>query len=122
MGSSRVSSYLVDSVQTSVSVEVQRHGDEDDSEGDAVSDEDVLTLAQKAVLLHDVRDLCVDVEALEEHEHECCGEEEVDEDGDDAARPRVVVEGGQQQADVRQDQAHLHVQLDHSGTIKIEVS
>ena len=59
--------------------------------------------------------LGVHVEALEEHEHEGGGEEEVDEDGDGAARPRVVVERGQQQADVGQDQADLHVKLDHSG-------
>ena len=64
--------------------------------------------------IHSVLYLGVNVEALEEHEHEGCGEEEVDEDGDDAARPGVVVERGQQEARVRQDQAHLHVQLDHS--------
>ena len=63
-------------------------------------------------------DLGVHVEALEEHEHEGGGEEEVDEDGEGAARPRVVVERGQQQADVGQDQADLHVKLDHSGIIE----
>ena len=38
----------------------------------------------------------------------------MDEDGDDAARPLVVVERRQQQADVRQYEGNLHVQLDHS--------
>ena len=43
--------------QTSISVEIQGHGDADDSEGDAVSHDNVLSLAQKAVLFHDVGDL-----------------------------------------------------------------
>ena len=54
------------------------------------------------------------MQALEEHEHEGGGEEEVDEDGDDPAGPRVVVERRQQEADVRHDQADLHVELNHS--------
>ena len=37
----------------------------------------------------------------------------MDEDGDDAAGPLVVVERRQQQADVRQYEGDLHVQLDH---------
>ena len=39
---------------------------------------------------------------------------EVDEDGDDATRPLVVIERRQQQADVCQYEGNLHVQLDHS--------
>ena len=43
----------------------------------------------------------------------CLYPKEVDEDGDDAARPLVVIKCRQQQADVRQYEGDLHVQLDH---------
>ena len=44
-------------LRTSVMIKIHGQGDEEDSEGDAVSHEDVLPLAQKPVLLHDIGDL-----------------------------------------------------------------
>lgn len=58
------------------------------------------------------------MQALKEHEHECRGEEVVDEDGEDPAGPRVVVQSWEEQAEMGQNERYLHVHLDHSGKKK----
>ncbi len=101
-------------ILASVSIKIDCDRDEDGAEGNEPPDAEVLPLGEQSVPLDDVGDLRVHVHALQEHEHEGDGEEVVDEDGEDPAGPGPVVERGQQQADVGENQRDLHVHLNHS--------